>query len=131
VTIGLDTSVVVRLLIGEPLDQTEKARRLLLTRPKGAPALVSDLVIGESYFTLRHHYHVSHDAAIQALRRLADDPAIQVSVAALHALEQTADATEGPGFMDRLIHAAYRIDGADFVTFDAAAARLEGARQLD
>lgn len=130
-TIGLDTSVVVRLLIGEPVDQAEKARKLLLTRPQGTPAVVSDLVIGETYFALRHHYRVVHGQAMEALRHLADDPDIQVSVAALQTLEQAADATEGPGLLDRLIHASYRVDGAEFVTFDAAAARLEGARLLD
>lgn len=53
-TIGLDTSVVVRLLIGEPVEQAAAARRLLDEQPRGSCA-ISDMVVGEAYFALRHH----------------------------------------------------------------------------
>ena len=68
---GLDTSFVLRLLVGEPVEQAEAALATLgeLTA-KGVRALVSDLVISETYFALQHHYGVPKAKAHEALRDL-------------------------------------------------------------
>ena len=64
-SIGLDTSVVLRLLTGVPLGQAEAARRMLAASRD--TIFVSDLVVSESYFALRHHYEVPHANAARAL----------------------------------------------------------------
>jgi len=125
--VGLDTSVVLRLLVGVPEEHAEAARRFL----EGAsePALVSDLVVAESYFALRHHYDVTYRAAVDALTRLLADHRIRASAAARVALADAAG-RESPGLIDRLIHAGYRHEGVVLLTFDRDAARLEKARLL-
>lgn len=126
--LGLDTSVAVRLLIGEPEAQAEAARRLL-----GEPdteATISDLVVSEAYFALRHHYGVPHPKVIAALRSLVADPRIHPTGVARDVLASVPDRGEIPGFMDRLIHGDYENDGASLVTFDRSAATLRGARLL-
>ncbi len=121
---GLDTSVVLRLLVGAPAAQAEAARRLLETTAE--PVLVSDLVVGEAYFALRHHYAVPHAAAVTALGALLGDARVRAPGAAPTVLQQAR--AETPGLMDRLIHEHYRSDGATLATFDRDAARLKGAR---
>ena len=57
--IGLDTWVVLRLLIGEPRSQTEVARRRIeRALIVGEKVVVTDLVVAEAFHALRHHYSV-------------------------------------------------------------------------
>ena len=126
-THGLDTSVVVRLLIGAPADQAEAARRALAAQPRGSFA-VSDLVVGESYFALRHHYAVPHGEAVSALLALLTDPRVMSTGVAKSALTHMPHRESGAGFMDRLIYASYQADDVTMLTFDRAAARLPGTQ---
>jgi len=126
--VGLDTSVVLRLLVGEPATQAAAARRLLEEATEAT--MLSDLVVGETYFALRHHYEVPHDEAIVALRKLVADPRIEATGAAPDVLAQDIDARSGAGLMDRLIHGDYERAGASLLTFDRHAARLTGARLI-
>ena len=128
-TLGLDTSVVVRLLVGEPVDQALAAQRALENKPRGSVA-VSDIVIGESYFALRHHYEVPHRKAMAALAALVSDSRIRCTGIAARVLANTSDKESGAGLMDRLIHGGYESDGIELLTFDRAAARLPGAQLL-
>lgn len=125
-TLGLDTSAVLRLLLGTPEAQAEAARRLVDTA--GAPVLVGDIVVGEAYFALRHHYGVPHGAAVAALRALLGDPRLRAPGVARAVLERAASETPGP--MDRLIHEHYRREGATLATFDRDAAKLKGAQLI-
>ncbi len=128
---GLDTSVVVRLLVGEPAEQAAAARRMLEDGSARRPsAAISDLVVGESYFALRHHYSVPHARAVAALRELVGDPRIIATGVARTVLNMPTDELAAPGLMDRLIHGDYERADAAVVTFDRGAARLPGARLL-
>ena len=128
-TFGIDTSVAVRLLIGEPVAQAEAARRLLDTHQQ-VSVTISDLVVGETYFVLRHHYAVPHREAVAALRAFLADRRVHATGAAHAMLLALPDREVAPGFMDRLIHASYARDGSSLVTFDRSAAKLTGARLL-
>lgn len=56
---ALDTSVVLRLLVGVPADQAQKALGFLeKCFCKGIKAVVSDMVILETWHALRRHYQV-------------------------------------------------------------------------
>ena len=124
--IGLDTSVALRLLVGEPEDQAQAARRAVDKHG----GVASDLVVGETYYALRHHYAVSHALAIsQLLALLRDEPRIVGSGVAARVLADAAGG--GPGLLDRLIHADYGREDVLTYTFDREAARLEGARLVE
>ena len=63
--IGLDTSVVLRLLIGEPRVQMEVARRRIeRALIVGEKVVVTDLVVAEAFHALRHHYGVPETVAL-------------------------------------------------------------------
>lgn len=130
--LGLDTSVVLRLLVGEPAHQGAVARQLLEGQGSTrTPSFgVSDLVVGGSYFALRHHYGVPHSRAVAALSALVDDRRIAATGVAREVLA-AAGVGSGAGVMDRLIHGDYDRAGAAMATFDRQAARLPGAVLLD
>jgi predicted nucleic acid-binding protein len=68
VAIGLDTSVVLRLLIGEPRLQMEVARRRIeRALVAGEKVVVTDLVVAEAFHALRHHYGVPETVALDRL----------------------------------------------------------------
>jgi predicted nucleic acid-binding protein len=70
VTIGLDTSVVVRLLTGEPPAAARAAaRRLEAAAEAGERVVVCDLVAIETYHALHHHYGVPQRDARALLHR--------------------------------------------------------------
>ncbi len=128
-TFGLDTSVAVRLLVGQPAAQAQSARRVLEDEAR-EPVTISDMVVGETYFALRHHYAVPHAKAVAALRVLLADRRIRATGVARQVLDAVPERDSGAGLMDRLIHAGYVRDGSMVLTFDRVAARLPGARLL-
>lgn len=129
---GLDTTVVVRLLTGEPRAQAMRARQKLEDSAiTGAgPLLVSDLVVGETYFALLHHYEVPSAEAVAALLALLSDPRVVNDGAAREALAGATAGAAKPGVMDRLIAGSYAQQGAGMLTFDRDASRLPGVQLL-
>jgi predicted nucleic acid-binding protein len=127
--VGLDTSVVVRLLAGLPQKQTQVVKaRLERALDDGDEVLVTDLAIAEAFHALHHHYAVPKAEARELLLRfvtsgvVALDP--QSSVTAL-------SESGGAGMVDRLIHARHRALGAITLTFERPQSRLEGAERLE
>ena len=67
---GIDTSIFVRLLTGDPEKNYEKTVARLEERLSEEPAaefFVSNQVIGEAYIALQHHYGVSKAEARRAM----------------------------------------------------------------
>lgn len=126
--IGLDTSVVVPLLVGLPEAQALAARhRLERAAIENEPVFVADLVVAEAYFALQHHYRVPKGQARALLSRFLNAGVVQLDPGgALPALAISA----GAGLVDRLIHARYTSLGAVTVTFERQQSRLEGAVRL-
>ena len=127
--LGLDTSVVVRLLVGLPEGQAARAkRRLEEAVDRGETVVVTDLVIGEAYYALHYHYGMPKPEARELLRRFVSSGVVRLSPeTSLHALAPAG----GAGLMDRLIHARHRAEGAVTLTFERRQSRLEGAEALD
>ena len=130
---GLDTSVVLRLITGEPETLAERAGTFIEEAVREQiPLVVSDLVVCETYFALHSFYEVPKREAIEALIAMfaegpltpADGPEI------LGVLEQSLKGSQKPGFVDRLIHARYVAAGASLVSFEKAARKLSGTRVL-
>lgn len=127
-SIGLDTSVVLRLLTGEPAVDARLARvRIERAHAAAEMVLVTDLVLAEAYFALHYHYGLAKDEARACLRRMADSGIVTIvppeAVAAL-------DPGGGAGVADRLIHARHRSVGAITLTFDKRMSAREGAVRL-
>ncbi|WP_396202077.1 PIN domain-containing protein [Gemmatimonas sp.] len=128
-SIGLDTSVVLRLLTGVPAKQADAARTMLGASRDAI--CISDLVISETYFALRHHYAVPHDDAAHALAALLDDPRVQCTGVAKRVVQDAtarAASRSTPGLMDQLILADYRANQCTVATFDRELAKADGAQ---
>jgi predicted nucleic-acid-binding protein len=129
-TVGLDTSVVLRLLTGEPARQAENALAYHkeLTAA-GRRAVISDLVVSEAYFALHAHYQVPKKSAVRVLLEFLQSGFFEPedNGSALEALESISISSQKPGFVDRLIHAQYGKIPADLVTFEKASGKLERA----
>ncbi|NQT54562.1 hypothetical protein HQ576_21075, partial [bacterium] len=66
--LGLDTSVVVRLVTGLPPHAAARAQEFLCCRyESGQQVIVSDLVVAEAYFALHTHYSIPKRDAIDTL----------------------------------------------------------------
>lgn len=126
-TYGLDTSVVLRLLTGEPRELALKVvNRVMALTHLGGLCVVNDLVATESYYALQHHYKMPKDAALSALASFSAGGGIHFSEAAGNVLKTRGLARANPGFADRLIHAEYRLSGHGMLTCEHAAAPLAG-----
>src|SRR6202045_866897 len=126
--LGIDTNVVVRLVVADDAGQTDRARKLIeqaLSREE--PVLVSLLVLLECEWVLRSRYKFSRVAVLSIFRALLearelsfeDEPALE------EALFRWKDSA--CGFSDCLITAHNRQMGCRATaTFDGKAARLPG-----
>lgn len=128
-SVALDTCVVLRLLVGEPAGQAERAYAYLekcyLT---GKTVFVSDLVVAETYHGLCHHYQVPAMEAITILTEFLSSPMITPSGHSLTVLGEYRGS--GAGFVDRLIRADALTSARQIVTFDRKFARLPNVREI-
>lgn len=129
--VGLDTSVVLRLLTGEPETQARRALEEVQELMKhGAVLLVSDLVVAEVYFALQYHYGVPKAEALRLIGKFLADSGIKALGMASTVLTIPNLASANPGFVDRLIHAEYMHSVKEIITFEKAGVRLTGVRVL-
>lgn len=128
---SLDTSVVLRLLVGEPDDLFQVAFAFLEEQlAAGATVHISDLVLAEAYFALQSFYHIPKKEALETLAVFILQSGVSASPAAISVLTMPNLATAKPGFVDRLIHGVSQSGGATLVTFEKAAKKLPGTRIL-
>jgi predicted nucleic-acid-binding protein len=131
VKVGLDTSVVLRFLVGEPADQAQRAWQAVVeVRSSGGEVLVSDLVATEAYFALHHHYAVPKGEALRQLRALFASGELVSEGVAPEVLATPKLASAKPGFVDRMIHEGYLRSLDQTLTFERAAGKLARARVL-
>ena len=126
--LGLDTSVVVRFLTGEPVALAQAARkRIGEALQDGHELVVADVVVVEAYFVLHKIYGIPKGAAVKALLGLFEQPGFReeangVAVAALR------DVAEGqarkPGMVDRMMHSRYMRECDAMLTFEKASRKL-------
>ncbi len=126
--VGLDTSVVLRLLTGEPENQAKAAVAALdEIVTNGGKAAVSDLVVTETYHALQYHYGVPKPEALETLRTFLLSDEIHSLGSAAQILQQPNLAQAKPGFVDRLIHGEYNQHCAKMISFERAAKKLPNA----
>ena len=127
---GIDTSILVRLLTGDPeLEFARCSRRLArLIEDDGAEIFASNQVIGEAYVAVQHHYGVSKKDCRAGLEDVLRSGLVAPlgGDATLAVLKETG----GAGLLDRLIAADYAKAGLDVLTLDRKMAGLADARLL-
>lgn len=127
---GIDTSVLVRLLTGDPEKDFKYcvSRLRILIDQEGSEIFASNQVVGEAYVAVRHHYAVSKAAAraslLDVLRSGLVSPLNGRSV--IEALENSG----GAGLVDRLIADDYSRAGIEVLTLDRRMAVLSDVRRL-
>jgi predicted nucleic-acid-binding protein len=125
VNVGLDTSVLLRLMVGQPEKLTEAAIRFLDEIGKaGHQAVVSDLVVAGTYFSAQYHYGVSKASTLATLRQMFQAGEVRASGHAEQVLALPSLESAKPGFVDRLIHADYTGGADQMATFEKAACKL-------
>lgn len=126
--LGIDTNVLVRLLVADDADQTRRARRIVeKSVDQGRPVLVSLLVLIETEWVLRSRYELDKGTILTAFRGLLEsrDLAFEDESAVEEALFHWKDGN--CGFADCLISAHNRRLGCSATaTFDAKAIRMPG-----
>jgi predicted nucleic acid-binding protein len=128
---GIDASIFVRLLTGDPEADYRKTvaafEKRLETEPQ-AEFFVSNQVIGEAYIALQHHYGVDKAAARAGMHEvLTSGLCSPLNGASVLAALKT---DKGCGLLDRLIADDYAARGLRTLTHDAKMARLPDAGKL-
>jgi len=130
--LGIDTNVLIRLLVSDDAEQTRRARKLVdQAVSRDEPVLVSLPVVVETEWVLRRRYGLSREAVLGVFRAalesrelsFEDEPALE------EALFQWTDSA--CGFSDCLIAAHNRRLGCrTTATFDVKAGRLPGTMRV-
>ena len=124
---SLDTSVVLRLLVSDPLPLFHRATMFLDDQIAAQGAVhVSDHVLAEAYFALQSFYKIPKVESLEMLASFTRHSGVTVTPVARAVLALPNLSTIKPGFVDRLIHGASRASGHSLVTFEKAAKKLPG-----
>jgi predicted nucleic-acid-binding protein len=130
--IGIDTNVLLRLLVRDDEAQARAAERFISTHcSKENPGFVSCIVIAETAWSLKRSYGYDRSQIVAALRALLD-----VSELAIESVEDVDGAVtefeqSGGGFVDCLLARTNAAIGCDHtITFDRKAAKLPGFKLL-
>jgi len=128
--VGIDTCVVLRLLVGEPEGQAACAKAFIEEcYYDGIEVCVGDMVVAESYHALIYHYDVPKLKAVAALRDFLGSPMVTTTG---HAIPVIMSYTgTGTGLVDRLIRAETLDHTYEIRTFDRDFAKLENVELLD
>ena len=125
-TYGLDTSVVLRIITGEPADLAEKVQsRLTAMIEAGDRIFISYLTVSEAYYALQHFYGHTKENCIKALRAMSECNGFVFSDEAKTALD-TPDAWKAsPGLVDRMIAGEYAAQGHNTISCEKDFRKLD------
>ena len=125
--IGLDTNILVRLLVVDDRQQADLARKFVKERcTVEEPGFISLLVICELVWTLGRTYGFGQAEVAAAIESILHDPILKVEshpqvMMALQRLRK-----EGADFPDSLVAEVNRAHGCNVTaTFDRKAAKLD------
>lgn len=125
--IGLDTNVLVRLVVGDDPRQTEQAKRFVDRHCKpDSPAFINCVVLAELVWVLAGPYGYGRPEIADAVEGLLDggDRIVEHHDAVRASLEDYR--AGGTDFADALIGHINRVRGCDATaTFDQKAAKLD------
>lgn len=130
--IGLDTNVVLRILVGDDPAQVSAVRKLLASQQRTVGAfLINHVVLAESAWALKGAYKMDRQDIARGIAGLLETPAFAleepkvVAIALKHYKESTVD------FADCLIAAKNVAGGCEHTaTFDKKMRKLPAVRIL-
>ena len=130
-TFGLDTSVVLRLLTGQPVELAGHAlKRYQDGMAAGDDFAVSDVVATETYYAIQHHYGKTKEEALAALKSFSRAEGVSFSQGFDEAMALPRLHKANPGFVDRMLAADYRSRGMTTLSCEKSFARLPDAEVL-
>jgi predicted nucleic-acid-binding protein len=131
--IGLDTNVLVRILVADDPRQTAVASRLLeRADSEGARLFVPQIVLVETAWVLRARYRLGRDEVARALETLLDTAPVEVEGADRVTRALRAFRAGRADLSDYLAREAARSAGAQVLaTFDEVAQSEDGFVQPD
>jgi predicted nucleic-acid-binding protein len=130
--IGIDTNVLLRLLVRDDDGQVRAAERFIATHcTPDDPGFVSLVVVVETAWALRRFYLYDRSQIATALESLLNVAELEIESAA-EVRSAVADfATSAAGFVDCLVARTNVSVGCDYtVTFDRKVAKLKGFELL-
>ena len=130
--IGIDTNVLLRLLVRDHEEQVRVVERLLSTRcSQDDPAYVSRAVIAETAWVLKDVYGYDRKQIARAIRAVMDVCELQLESADEIDAAVTDFEQSSAGFTDCLLARTNVAAGCEYtITFDRKAAKLPGFELL-
>ncbi|MCB1036141.1 MAG: PIN domain-containing protein [Acidobacteria bacterium] len=125
---GIDTSILVRLLTGDPPESFALCVDRLTALIERGEVFASNQVIGEAYVAVQHHYGVDKKSAREGLFSV-----LRSGLVAPLGGPQVFEALKargGCGLLDRLIALDYRDADLEVLTLDERMGRLPRSRLL-
>ncbi len=121
---GIDTPILVRLTTGEPARDFEETVAVLIrmVETEHVALFASNMVIGEAYMAMQHHYEVDKAQAKAGLRSVLTSGLV-APVGGDAVLDALAT-NRGCGLLDGLIALQYSGDGLGTLTLDRKMASL-------
>ena len=124
-TFGLDTSVVLRLLTGQPAELAAHAlERYQQGLANGDDFAVSDVVAAETYYALQHHYNKTKEESLAALMAFSGGEGISFSPDFMAAIKTPNIHKANPGFVDRMLASGYTSKGQITLSCEKSFRRL-------
>ncbi len=127
---GIDTSVLVRLMSRDSLDEYRRCVAVLtdIVENQNGEIVASNQAIGEAYVAVQHHYGATRAEARNEILNIFRSGLIRpLSGSRIMRLLQTA---RGAGLVDHLIVDGYSESGYETLTLDKKMGNLPGAREL-
>lgn len=127
---GIDTSILVRLLTGDPPDAFRYCTEALIdiVENQGGELYASNQVIGEAYVAVQHAYGASKPEARQGLTTVLRNHSIRPINGQRVFAELENE--RGAGLVDRLIANGYEHAGCETLTLDHKMGNLPDTRIL-
>ena len=127
---GIDTSVLVRLMSRDSLDEYRRCVAVLtdIVENQNGEIVASNQAIGEAYVAVQHHYGATRAEARTELLNIFRSGLIRpLSGARIMRILETV---RGAGLIDHLIVDGYSESGYETLTLDKKMGNLPGARVL-
>ena len=130
-TFGLDTSVMLRLLTGQPQELAARAlARYQDGIANGDSFYVSDIVAAETYYAIQYHYGKTKEEALSALMGFSSGEGISFSQNFAVSINTPDIHKANPGFVDRMLVSGYREQGQITLSCERAFRRLAGTEVI-